>query len=334
MSNAERCDCFLPLTPTAPAQRQSLERLYREVEKYRGDPVVAGWSTIEEMPMDYVELFEAPLRKVEEIDPGQTLPQIFNRLTVLWDAAQKYPMTVAYRDFYPYFGWHKAGPVGAEACANALDVEMRLLGAMLPRGASAWAMPQSIEMQAEEEGAMRMIYRRPSGAELKLQAWISLGAGCRGVTYFHYASDLGDAPEFTGLRMPDGSSSPAWIELGTLARRLVPRGSVIAGWEQSYLPLQTDRYQLRAYLFRNRHDPEVNYVVAFNRDATRRTQGRVRLPFTGVQVTDLLDGGRVGARSGRNHTTIRVDYPAGDGTIYRLVGAIPDESPGVDGNRG
>ena len=309
-------------------EKQVLKLLTRTVARYRGRKVIAGWAVGEEFAVGQVPLLDLPYEIVQAVDPANSLALIQNKAEIFRLTGRKLDVRVAWRDIYPFFADPRHGPTTFGASINYFEDELDKAQRLLPRGASLCAMPQA---QHEFYGG-RFVFRKPTPAEIRLQAWAALGRGAKGIAYFLYPSRPpgkdGTPSSMEGLRLYDGKPTPQLEAVADLARRLVPHGPTIVGWTRSRLPAATDRRSLRAYLFRGGDGGA--YAVVFHRGVDAPVEGRVRLPFRSNTVHDLISGRELAAQQHEHATVVAVRLEAGDGTILRLSGTLTEPTEDAD----
>jgi hypothetical protein len=303
-------------------EKQVLKLLARTVARYRGRKVIAGWAVGEEFSPEHLPLLDLPYEIVHAVDPTNSLALIQHKTEVFRLTGQKLDVRVAWRDIYPFFADPRHGPTTFGASMNYYEDELDKCQRLLPRGASLYAMPQA---QHEFYGG-RFVYRKPTPAEIRLQAWAALAKGAKGIAYFLYPSrppaEDGKPSPMEGLRLYDGTATPQLEAVTDLARRLVPHGPTIARWTRSLLPAATNRGALRAYLFKGHEDRA--YALVYNRGVEGSVEGRVRFPFRNEVVHDLIAGRDLKTEQGDNATILAIRLAPGDGTILRLSGKLPE----------
>ncbi len=303
-------------------EKLALKRLTRTVARYRGRSVIAGWAVGEEFHTSHIPLLDLPHEIVHAVDPSNSLALIQHKTELFRLTGQKLDVRIAWRDIYPFFADPRHGPTTFGASMNYYEDELDKCQRLLPRGASLCAMPQA---QHEFYGG-RFVYRKPTPAEIRLQAWAALAKGAKGIAYFLYPSrppkEKGQPSPMEGLRLYDGKPTPQLEAVTDLARRLVPHGPTIVRWTRYLLPAATDRQALRAYLFKG-HDSRA-YAVLYNRGVEGTLEGRVRFPFRNGVVHDLIAGRDLKVELDENATILAIRFGPGDGTILRLSGTLPE----------
>jgi hypothetical protein len=303
----------------------ALKPFLRAVEKYRGNPVIAGWAVGEEFAPKDVPQLDLPHEIVRAIDPTNTLVTIHNSTEAFRLAGQLLDIRIAFRDIYPFFSEPRCGPVGHEACMNYYEDGIDKAQRLLPQGASLWVLPQAQhEYYRWKDKDPQFVFRQPTPPEILLQAWAALAHGAQGLAYFLYPSSApekeGGIPHFLSLRTHDGKTTAQLEALTTLGKKIVPLGPIITRWERVRVPVSTNHRELRAYLFKREDIP---YLVVFNHDPSQTVTGKVRLPFDNSKVFDLISEKEVKVGIQDNSTTFSITLPPGDGTIIRLNGTIP-----------
>ncbi len=302
----------------------SLVPFLRAVEKYRGNPVIAGWAVGEEFAPQDIPLLVLPHEIVRAVDPKNSLVTIHNSTEAIRQTSQRCDIRISFRDIYPFFADPGSGPVGHEASMNYYEDEIDKDQRVLPRGASLWVMPQA---QHEYYGTPpHFVFRQPTPAEIAIQTWAALAHGAQGIAYFLYPSNApakpGDIPLSVSLRTHDGKATPQLERLTELARKLVPLGPIITRWQRTTLAAATDQRELRAYLFKGGDSHP--YLIAFNHDVEKPVTGRVRIPFASPKVSDLIAKSERKPAVEGSATIVSMTLPPGEGTILRLSGKMPE----------
>lgn len=319
----------------------ALKPFLRAAEKYRDNPVIAGWAVGEEFTPEEVPLLDLPHEIVRAVDPKNTLVTIHNNAEAFRKAGQLLDIRIAFRDIYPFFAEPSCGPVGHEESMNYYEDEIDKAQRLLPQGASLWVMPQAQhEYYSLHEGnPPQFVFRQPTPAEIALETWAALAHGAQGIAYFLYPSSAparpGGIPPLLALRTYDGKPTPQLEALTALAKKLVPLGPIITHWERVRLPAATDHRELRAYLFSRpaaeaaaRSAPKASatsrpYLLVFNHDPKQSVTGRVRVPFSSPKVSNLLARTNLKVTTEGQATSFSLTLPPGEGTILQLSGVAP-----------
>ena len=309
-------------------------QLKAAVTRYRGRSVIAGWAVGEEFGAAQVQKLRRHYDIVHATDPDNTLVTIQNNVEGFQIAGESADVRIMFRDIYPFFGDPANGPTTLETSLNYYEDELIKNLTLLPRGASLWVMPQAMHIYFDPgRGKKMMVYRMPSPAEIKLQAWVALGLGAKGIAYYIYSSlppkEPGEPAQELGLRAYDGKPTPQLDAVETLARTLVPLGGIITRLERTQTAAATDQRDLRAYLFKDQNGKL--HLVAYNRDVKQPLEGRIKVPFFAPRVWDLLKRGALSPVRDGQSTVISLKLRPGDGTILELSGRLPglpaDEPP-------
>ena len=188
--------------------------------------------------------------------------------------------------------------------------------------------PHWITLQVFESGDGRNVrWRQPTVPELRLQTWLAIAGGAKGINYFRY-SYLTD--EFGNPRPSmHGEETPLWDEIARLGAQLIPLGAVlvnaevaapavsIATWRPTPAPgLGIEVRRLRA---RSR---DVDYLVAFNNDVLIRNTADISLSQAFVRERRIVDLETLAACSTERRTgalLLPVALPPGGGKLFCIA---------------
>ncbi len=297
------------------------ESFKEAVLKFKGGDVIAGWGCGEEFPPAKMERLKPAHDFIHQWDPDNTVVNVHNWMPDYHIAYKLLDIRIAIRDIYPWHGIPHIGPATPESSIYYYEDDLDRCQQLLPQGASLWVCAQGHgEGGPVGKGGH---YRTPTLAQIRLQTWAALGHGVQGFEWFVYHSE--GTPEragFDGLRAFDGSATDRLVELGKLAKKLVPLGSIIAKWRKVRIPVDTDNRDIRAYMFAS-PDDEL-YMVVYNRSAKHPSAGRVRVPFTvGRDAKDLVNATKLAVTASGAKSIFSVSFSLGTGTIISLGRKVP-----------
>ncbi len=298
------------------------ESFSQAILKFKDKDVLMGWGCGEEFAPARMKVLKPAHDLVHQLDPDNTVVNVHNWMPDYHIAGQILDIRIAIRDIYPWHGIPHIGPATPETSIYYYEDDIDKCQQLLPQGASLWVCAQGHgEGGPVGKGGH---YRTPTIAKIRLQTWAALGHGAQGFEWFVYHSE--GSPEqakFDGLRALDGSATDRLVELGNLAKKLIPLGPVITKWRKFRVPVETDNRDIRAYMFAS-PDDEL-YLVVYNRSATKPQIGRVRVPLkVGEEVRDLVNDTDIPARSDSGKSIFSVSFSPGSGSIISLRQKAPD----------
>ncbi len=301
------------------------EQFEAEVLKYKDDDVIAGWGCGEEYPPAKMKRLIEAHNMVHRVAPDNTVVNVHNWMPDYGIAGKILDIRIAIRDIYPWHGIPHIGPATPETSTYYYESDLERCQQLLPQGASLWVCAQG----HGEGGPVGKggFYRTPTLAQIRLQTWAALGHGVQGFEWFVYHS--AGTPQkagFDGLRAFDGSANDRLVELGRLARKLTPVGSIIAKWHKyREVPAETDNRDVRAYLFAS---PENElYMVVYNRSFQHPSASRVRVPFiVGREVEDIVSSVKYPVVHEGGRSMFSMSLESGSGAIISLGQRIAKDS--------
>ncbi len=298
------------------------EPLKKAVVKYRGDPVIGGWGAGEEFPPKLIKRLVPAHDMVHELDPYNTIANVHNWMPDYHLLAEQVDVRIVIRDIYPWHGIPHIGPATPESSIYYYEHDLERCQQLLPKGATLWVCAQGHgEGGPVGKGGH---YMTPTLAQIRLQTWAALAHGVQGFEWFVYHSEgTPERAKFDGLRAFDGSPTGRLIELGRLARKLIPVGHIITRWHKyREAPAETDNRDLRAYMFVS--DEGGMYLVVYNRSAQRATAGKIGVPFKlGAYVTNLMNSVEHPVEWDGKRSVFSVSFESGSGTIFSLGRQVP-----------
>jgi hypothetical protein len=281
------------------------------------DDTLVSWQLADEPWAADVAKYAMMIRAVRENDP-LTRPEllVFNNATAL-KAYGPY-LSVGYWDNYPVLSSGR-NPWAIRDLAR--DYRKAL------PGKPVWAVLQAFEMRPPvPKGA----YLRPSDAEMRLMAYLSLSEGVKGLIWF---SGWGGSSRDEYLVERAGQARGGMLEtLADLGRRLIPLGSLFlateplegAGVEVKQLTEAPGERGVSATVLQHRSQP-CRCVLVINEDLEHTRQADVTLPAAlvgpeyGVYDLYALDGANL-LQDGRFRVAA---LSGGDARLY-LVATAPE----------
>lgn len=299
------------------------ESFKEAVLKFRDSDVIAGWGCGEEFPPARMKVLKPAHDFIHQWDPDNTVVNVHNWMPDYHIAGELLDIRIAIRDIYPWHGIPHIGAATPESSIYYYEDDIDRCQQLLPQGASLWVCAQG----QGEGGPVGKggHYKTPTVVQIRLQTWAALGHGAQGFEFFVYHSQ--GTPEraaFDGLRAFDGSATDRLVELGKLAKKLTPLGSIIAKWRKYRVPTETNNRDIRAYMFASPEDDL--YMVVYNRSAERASVGKVRVPFTvGGHVKDLVNFTKLSVITSGGKSMFSVSLSAGSGSIISLGRKVPED---------
>lgn len=272
----------------------------RLAQAFKTDDSVAAWFLADEPDASALVTYAMAVRALRESDPLHRPELIVFNNPASFSPYAPY-LQLAYWDRYPgHDPWAIA----------AIADEYRRVQLERP----VWATLQAFASRPPHKG-----YDQPSGAEMRLMAYLALARGAKGIVWFSGWHGTG-----TGEGMITRTGSPNWHYMEVieaLGRTLIPIGRLLLAAEP--LPAeaeQTDDRALTVSVLKHRSRP-IRYLVAVNEDLSAVRGEQITLGQEVLQaghgVYDLyrLDGRDLLEEGG---FTVK-PLAGGDGRIYLVA---------------
>lgn len=159
------------------------------------------------------------------------------------------------------------------------------------------------------------VWRYPTPNEMRLQAWVAIVNGAKGINYWVYNGHPEDRPRETiyGLVDRDGNPTPAWDAIGDLWFELEPLTKIIVDIDESSSSIVSSSGEEVRARTSQRSTGTDRYVIVANTDAVNSRQTEVTLT-TSDDIYDLSTLQQITSDQLFNHVLL-----PGGGNIY-LVG--------------
>ena len=269
----------------------------RLAQAFRTDDTIVAWFLADEPDASSLVRYAMAVRALRESDPLHR-PEliVFNNPASFSPYAPYLQLT--YWDRYPGHD-----PWAISAIANEYH--------RVKPGRPVWATLQAFASRPPHKG-----YDQPSGAEMRLMAYLALARGGKGIIWFSGWHGTGTAE---GMITRTGSPNRHYMEvIEELGRRLVPIGRLLLATEP--LSAETEETSGRALtvsVLKHRSGP-LHYLVAVNEDLGAARSERIRVDQkvlrAGQGVYDLY---RLDGRDLLEEGNLTVaSLAGGDGRIY------------------
>ena len=268
------------------------------VDRLAGHPSLRGYSIVDEPPASLQEKVTLAVKAFRERDPSRPAMPVLaglDRGNSIFDAARPDVMLI---DVYPV--GKSNGPCDLSMTGFGypdLDfVEyVRAITRTKPSGVPLWFVLQT-------HGVAWANLREPTPPEIRLQNWLAIGEGGKGIFWFTYSSQQG----WRGLQ----DNAPLYGEVTTLARRIRPLretllrlrkapNTFVAAGGSSYVSTLVSPEDARLY------------VVVANRDCAGEREISILGPDRKGSLVDLESGQTFSLSS-------PIKLAAGDGRIFEF----------------
>lgn len=322
-----------------PRGGSNVSRLRKLAEALKDEPAVLGWYIRDEPPPEFLPEFRKCASVLAETAPGQPALCLFYRLDSVADFASHQPLLLT--DCYPFTYMHDGTSVGPHfAIRNgplALSRGMGQFNMWGARGILEWMdmcrtvsgdLPHWITLQTFESGDGRQVrWREPTAAEMRLQTYMAVAGGAKGIQYFRYVT-MTDA---YGHPHPPvhGDGRSVWEEIGRLGAELTPLGPLLLDAEvaepltiiATLRPTPDPGTRIEVRRLRSTARP-VDYLVAFNNDILQRSSAQIHLSRTFLQDRRIYDLQRlqpVEIEEQPGAVVFSVALPPGGGRIFAVA---------------
>jgi len=275
-------------------------------EALKDETNVLAWYIRDEPNPDFVPEFLEYKRALEEAAPGQPAVCLFYRPDSVLAFSPHQPIMLT--DCYPLTYAHDATSLGPHFALRqghlAIPEEFAQFNMWGNRGVLEWMdlcrfycgdQPHWLTLQAFESGDGRRVrWRAPTVADLRLQTWMAVAGGAKGINYFHYTT-LADG---YGNPIPSvhGEHTPLLEEIARLGAELTPLGPLLVETVVSeplsvvatLRPTADSGARIEARRLRARNRP-VDYLVVLNNDVLVRSSAQINLSRAFLQDRCVYD---------------------------------------------
>jgi len=322
-----------------------ISKLLRPVaEALKDEPSILGWYILDEPPPEFLPEFLECQAALAEVAPRQPALCLFYRPDAAADFAPHQPLLLT--DCYPLAYWHGGTSLGPHFAIRLdtgyrsglkLSREMGQFNLWGNRGILEWmdlcrvhsgGRPHWITLQVFESGdGDRVRWRGPTVAEIRLQTYLAVAGGAKGINYFHY----GHLTDAYGNPKPafHGEQTPLLEEIGRLGAELTPLGPLLLEAEVAEpftviaslrpTPDPGTRVEVRHLHSRMR---DVDYLVVFNNDPLLRSTAQINLSRSflhGRHIYDLHDLQAVTTEELPGAVAFPVTLEPGGGRIFSVA---------------
>jgi len=314
-------------------------RLADVAGRFRDAPAILGWYIRDEPPPEFVPDFLRCRDALAAAAPRHPALCLFYRPDSVADFAPHQPAVLT--DCYPIGYVHDGVSLGPHFGIRSGPLALaRGMGRFNPwgvRGILEWMdlcralcgdRPHWITLQTFESGDGREVrWREPTAPELRLETWLAVAGGAKGITYFHYML----AADAYGNPRPalHGEGTPLLEEIGRLGAQLAPLGELLVDAEVAEplalvasrrpTPDPGARIEVRRLRSRTR---DVDYLVALNFDTRLRSTAQAHLDrgfLRGRGVYDLAALAPVLAEDLPGALALGVALGPGEGRIFAIA---------------
>lgn len=324
---------------TDASEAESMETLRAAAEALKDESSVLGWYIRDEPVPAFLPRFLEYQASLEEAAPRQPAVCLFYRPDSAAVFAPYQPLLLT--DCYPIAYMHDGTSLGPHFAVGGgplkLSDDLGRFNMWGPRGVLEWMdlcaaisgnMPHWITLQVFESGDGREVrWRQPTATELRLQTYLAIAGGAKGVLYFRYG--LLVDPYGNPLPSLHGEQTPLWEEIGRLGAALTPLGPLLLDAEAaepltvvtSSEPTEDPGRRVETRRLRSRTRP-VDYLIVFNSDllACGSVQINLAKGFTaGRGLYDLDTLQQVSARELAGAVAFPVEVAPGGGRVFTLA---------------
>ena len=323
---------------TDASEDQSRELLPAAADALKDESSVLGWYIRDEPAPEFLPEFLEYQSSLEQAAPRQPALCLFYRPDSAAVFAPHQPLLLT--DCYPVAYMHDGTSLGPHFAAGSgplrLSQDLGRFNMWGPRGVLEWMdlcaalcgdKPHWVTLQVFESGDGRDVrWRQPTATELRLQTYIAVAGGAKGVLYFRYG--LLVDPYGAPLPAVHGEQTPLWEEIGRLGAALTPLGPLLLDAEVAEpLTVVTSsrptadpgrRVEIRRLRSRTR---TVDYLIAFNNDVIERRSAQINLDrafVAGRRLYDLDNLERVPVQELAGAVSFSVEVAPGGGRVFAL----------------
>ena len=300
--------------------RKIVERL---IPKYRDRYGLLAWGMAEEIKPDIVEEFKDYQDLIAKLDPAHPGVILHNNQIALDKSCKLLKPEIIGRDSYP-FDNHRSGAISIFQQEKALEEGYQSAKSC---GANFWAMQAGCYTYNRYDKLGGIGNRYPTPKEMRLQSWVAILHGAKGLIYFLYVGvpeQCKSGESLRGLRTARGGETAQWKELGETFRdisfftpllvRLDKLDESIASSDNSNIAVET---------FAARKEGKERYLIVVNRNTVHAEKVKVKVKSED-RIYDLRVMQRLKAVTLEDFSKeFEVEIGPGDGNIY-LIGNEQD----------
>ena len=315
-----------------------VSRIRKLASALKDDPALLGWYIRDEPPPEFLPEFQKCAATLAEIAPHQPAICLFYRLDSVAEFAQHQPLLLT--DCYPFTYMHDGTSIGPHFAVRsgplALSKGMGQFNMWGARGLLEWMdicrtvsgdLPHWITLQTFESGDGRQVrWREPSAAEMRLQTYLAIAGGAKGIQYFRYVT-MTDAYGHPHPPVHTGDIS-VLEEIGRLGAELTPLGPLLLDAEvaeplsviATLRPTPDPGTRVEVRRLRSTVRP-VDYLVIYNNDVALRSSAQIHLSsafLRGRRVYDLHALEPVETNKQPGAVTFPVELVPGGGRILAV----------------
>lgn len=320
--------------------RLSPDQLRPVAKAMKDVPYILAWYIRDEPFPTFLPEFLECQKLLKEIAPDQPAVCLFYQPDSMADFALHQPIMLT--DCYPLAYSHDGTSLGPhfliEEGEYKLSKGMERFNIYDNRGIVEWMdlckslsgdMPQWITLGCFEAGnSMRPIRHRDATiAELRLQIYMALGAGAKGINFFIYNYMVDKYGN--GIRILHGEHTPVMEEVKRIGAEITPLGPLLieAQTAEPFTVIATyrpkpdpgDRIEVKQLSVKDR---DVDYLVAYNNDLMVRSRADVNLSKSFVKnrkVYDLTTLKQVLTQETLGAVTVPIILKPGGGRIFAVA---------------
>jgi len=305
----------------------------------RGEWAVLGWDVEGEPEPAFLPTFETYSAAIQSVAPRHPAVCMFYRPDSTAAFAEHQPLLLT--DCYPVGIMHDGTSLGPHFAVREgplrLSQNMGRFNMWGARGVLEWmdlcracsgGLPHWVTLQVFESGDGRQVrWRQPTVSELRLQTFLAVAGGAKGVQYFRY----GLLVDSYGNALPslNGEHTPLWDEIRRLGALLTPMGPLFVDADVSE-PVTSitlsrptkapgDGIETRRLRSKTR---DVDYVIAWNDDTLLRHSAIINLALDFVHGRKVYDVGSLRAVETEAYAgaiACPVDLEPGDAAVLSVA---------------
>jgi len=307
-----------------PAQRKQIyastlvPNAKKVVPQWRGRWGLLAWSLVEEIRPEHVKEITPYYALMRELDPTHESLVLHNSYAACAEDTALNRNPVAFHDTYPFFIEPRSGPCStARSLAYFKQRLAQFAATAKERGVPMWVMAQSYGEPVGFSPDPPYFGHRggatpPTRAHLRVQAWLSLAYGAKGLWWYAYrvGSPVGISPI-----SPDWKPTPLMDEIGCIHAKIARLSDLLLKLEpdaNAKLAEVTGENLYVAWHKRANDANDARYLIVVNENLTEPRTITVRPLNSAHKVCDITSGESVE----RSSLTLQ----PGDGGLFLVSG--------------
>jgi hypothetical protein len=268
-----------------------------------------AWSLVEEIRADHVKEIVPYYSLMRELDPTHEPLVLHNNHAACVEDTALNRNPVAFHDTYPFFIEPRSGPCTTARSLAYFKQRLAQFGATAKeRGVPMWVMMQSYGETVGFRPDPPYFGHRggatpPTPAHLRVQAWLSLAYGAKGLWWYAYrvSSPVGISPI-----SPDWKITPLWEEIGRIHERVARHSDLLLKLEPIPDPKLAEVSGENLHVTWHKHASGAFYLIVVNKNLTEPRTVTVK----SSKASELATG------------KSSLSLPPGDGAVFVVSGPM------------